>query len=70
MDIVVDRDSPTSQSLTDDADASITEALRALARWLCCQLRAEHDDLIADEAVEEAISINEYTFSESGRRFG
>ena len=70
MDIAVDRDSPTSQPLTDDAEAGITEALRDLARWLYCQLRAEHDHLTSDEAVEEAISINEYTFTEAGRRFG
>ena len=70
MDIAVDRDSPTRQSLTDDAEAGITEALRDLARWLYRQLQAEHDHLTSDEAVEEAISINEYTFTESGRRFG
>ena len=70
MDIAVDRDSPTGQSLTADAEAGITEALRDLARWLYCQLRAEHDQLTSDEAVEEAISINEYTFTEAGRRFG
>ena len=70
MDITVDRDSPTGQSLTDDAEAGITEALRDLARWLYRQLQAEHDHLTSDEAVEEAISINEYTFTESGRRFG
>lgn len=70
MDIAVDRDSPTSQSPTDDAEAGITEALRDLARWLYSQLRAEHDHLTSDKAVEDAISINEYTFTETGRRFG
>ena len=58
MDITVDRDCPTGQSLTDDAEAGITEALRDLARWLYCQLRVEHDHLTSDEAVEEATSIN------------
>ena len=70
MDIAVDRDSPTSQPLTDDAEAGITEALRDLARWLYRQLQAEHDHLTSDEAIEEAISINEYTFTENGRRSG
>ena len=70
MDITVDRDSPTGQSLTADAEAGITEALRDLARWLYSQLQAEHNHLTSDQAVEEAISINEYTFTEAGRRFG
>ena len=70
MDIAVDRDSPTGQSLTDDAEAGVTEALRDLARWLYRQLQAEHDHLTSDEVVEESIANNEYTFTEAGRRFG
>ena len=47
-----------------------TEALRDLARWLYRQLEAEYDHLTSDEAIEEGIIVNEYTFTEAGRRFG
>lgn len=40
------------------------------ARWLYRQLQAEHDHLTSDEAIEEGIIVNEYTFTEGGRRFG
>mgnify|MGYP003909821093 CR=1 FL=1 len=45
-------------------------ALRDLARWLYRQLEAEYDHLTSDETIEEGIIVNEYTFTESGRRFG
>ena len=34
------------------------------------QLEAEYDHLTSDEAIEEGIIVNEYTFTEAGRRFG
>ena len=46
------------------------KALRDLARWLYRQLQAEYDHLTSDEAIEEGIIVNEYTFTEEGRRFG
>ena len=70
MSIDVTRDSPTWQPPTEDAEEIVTEALRDLARWLYRQLEAEYDHLTSDEAVEEGIIINEYTFTEGGRRFG
>ena len=48
----------------------MTEALRDLARWLYRQLEVEYDHLTSDEAIEEGIIVNEYTFTEGGRRFG
>ena len=48
----------------------MTEALRDLARWLYRQLQAEYDHLTSDEAIEEGIIVNEYRFTEAGRRFG
>ena len=48
----------------------MTEALRDLARWLYVQLEAEYDHLTSDEAIEEGINVNEYTFTEAGHRFG
>jgi ParB family chromosome partitioning protein len=34
------------------------------------QLQSEYDHLTSDESIEEGIIANEYTFTESGRRFG
>ena len=70
MSVDVTRDSPTGQPSTEDAEETVTEALRDLARWLYRQLQAEYDYLTSDEAIEEGISVNEYTFTEGGRRFG
>jgi hypothetical protein len=70
MSVDVTRDSPTWQPPTEDADEIVIEALRDLARWLYRQLQAEYDHLTSDEAIEEGIIVNEYTFTEGGRRFG
>ena len=70
MAISVERDSPTWQDMTADAEETIIEALRDLARWLYRQLEREYDYLSSDEAVDETIAANEYTFTEAGRRFG
>jgi hypothetical protein len=70
MTIDVTRDSPTDQAPAEGSEEAVTEALRDLARWLYRQLEAEYDHLTSDEAVDEGIIINEYTFTEGGRRFG
>lgn len=70
MAIWVERDSPTWQDMTADAEETVIEALRDLARWLYRQLEREYDHLTSDEAIEEGIIVNEYTFTEGGRRFG
>lgn len=70
MAIDVTRGSSTGQEITEDAEAIVTEALRDLARWLYRQLQAEYDHLTSDETIEEGIIVNEYTFTEAGRRFG
>ncbi|SFU98719.1 hypothetical protein SAMN04488527_1731 [Aliiroseovarius crassostreae] len=48
----------------------MTEAVRDLARWLYRQLKVEYEHLTSDEAIEEWIIVNAYTFTEGGRRFG
>jgi hypothetical protein len=48
----------------------VTEALRDLANWLYRQLEQEYDYLTSDEAVDETLTVNGYTFTEEGRRFG
>jgi hypothetical protein len=70
MAISVERDSPAWQDMTDDAEETVIEALRDLARWLYRQLEREYDYLSSDEAVDETIIANDYTFTDTGRRFG
>jgi hypothetical protein len=70
MAISVERDSPTYQGMTADAEEVVIEALRDLARWLYRRLEREYDHLTSDAAVDEAILANEYTFTDTGRRFG
>lgn len=70
MTVSVERDSPTYQDMTADAEDAVAEALRDLARWLYRQLKREYECLTSDEAVDEAITANEYTFTATGRRFG
>ena len=70
MAISVERDSPTGQDMTADAEETVIEALRDLARWLYRQLEREYDYLTSDDVVDEAITANAYTFTAAGRRFG
>ena len=44
--------------------------LRELARWLYRRLEDEYACLTSDDAVDEAIAANEYTFTEAGLRAG
>lgn len=68
MDIDVNRESPAGQDMTEDAESTVTDLLRDLARWLYRQLEQEYDYLSSDAAVDEAVLANGYTFTESGRR--
>jgi hypothetical protein len=70
MAIAVERDSPTGQEMTADAEEAMIEALRDLARWLYRQLEKEFEFQTSDAVVDEAIIANEYTFTETGHRFG
>ena len=51
-----------------DAEDDITQLMRDFADWIYAQLEAEYDYQTSDEAVEEAIRINEYEFDENGYR--
>lgn len=70
MAISVERNSPTWQDMTADAEDAVIEALRDLARWLYRRLEREYEYLTSDAAIDEAIAANEYTFTDNGRRFG
>lgn len=66
MEIAIERDGLDISNL---AEEMIIEALRGLARWFYRQLEREFEYLTSDPAVDEAISINEYSFLENGKRF-
>ena len=70
MAIEVERDSPTWQPMTDGAEDAVIEALRDLARWLYRQLRSEYEHQTSDDAVDEIVSVNAWTFTSDGTRFG
>ena len=70
MAIEVERDSPAWQPPTDGAEDAVIEALRDLARWLYRQLRAEYEHQTSDDAIDEVLAANCWTFEANGRRFG
>ena len=70
MPIEVERDSPTWQPMTDDAEDTVIEAMRDLARWLYRQLRQEYEHLTSDAAIDETVADNCWTFTAGGERFG
>ena len=70
MTIEVERDSPTWQPMTDGAEDTVIEAIRDLARWFYRQLRAEYEHLTSDQAINEALEVNAWTFTAQGTRFG
>ena len=70
MAIETERDSPTWQPPTDDAEDAVTEAVRDLARWLYRQLRQEYEHLTSDAAIDETLAANAWTFRACGERFG
>ena len=69
MTIEVERHSPTWQPPTDDAEDAVTEAMRDLARWLYRHLRAEYEHLTSDEAIDETLAANEWSFTAAGEYF-
>ena len=56
--------------MTVDAEDTVIELLRDLARWLYRQLEREYEYQTSNEVTDEAILANEYTFTDDGRRFG
>ena len=70
MEVSVARYSPHWQDMTGGAEDTVTESLRDLADWLYRRLEREWDYLMSDEYADDGIAANEYTFTESGRRFG
>lgn len=69
MVIAVERDSPVGQDITGDAENTVIEALRDLARWLYRQIEREYDYQTSDAVIDEVITANDYTFTKTGRCF-
>ena len=70
MAVSVTRDGAAAAEIIGDAESIVTDALRDLANWLYRQLEQEYDYLTSDEAVDETLVANGYTFTKEGRRFG
>lgn len=51
-----------------DCEDAVTQALREFMDWIYKMLEKEYDWLVSDEAVDESIIANEYTFLENGER--
>lgn len=51
-----------------DCEDAVTQALREFMDWIYKMLEKEYDWLRSDEAVDESIIANEYTFLENGKR--
>jgi hypothetical protein len=58
-----------SQS-ADDCAKQLIDLSRDFMRWIYRQLEQEYNYQNSDEAVDENINANEYTFTEDGKRFG
>ena len=68
MDITLNRENNRGEEIpmVDDAEDTITEAFRDLAKWLYRNLETQYDYLNSDEQVDETIRINDYEFTEDG----
>lgn len=53
-----------------ESEDALIEASRDFMRWIYRALECEYEYQNSDECVDETIRANEYTFTESGKRFG
>lgn len=56
------------EPLLDEAVEEFKKIMRDFARWIFKGIEAEYDYRMSDEAADEAITDNEYTFDEDGER--
>lgn len=66
MIVTVTRKSQTGFEMTEDAAQILSDVMRDLARWLYRSLETAWDYKSSDDAIR----INEYTFTTNGIRFG
>ena len=60
----------TAPLSTHGAEDTVIEAMRDIARWLYRQLRQEYEHLTSDEAINETLAANQWTFTGGGEHFG
>lgn len=70
MTITVERHSPSGQDMTADSEDAVTDAIRELARWLYGWLESDYEWRTSDVVTDQSIRTAQYTFTESGQRFG
>jgi hypothetical protein len=54
--------------VSKDVEEDVIEALRDFARWIYKRLEQEYEYQLADEQIDDALSVNEYEFDEHGDR--
>lgn len=69
LDAQVARD-PYPEALDTHTEERLAELMRRLARWLYRHLEDTYWDETSDEALDDALSAGEFTFTEHGERFG
>ena len=68
---VTDSETGDNDGVVDiKAEEELSEILRRLMRWMYRQLEQEYEWRNADEQVDESIIVNDYTFTEDGKRAG
>ncbi|HFT7230293.1 TPA: antitoxin of toxin-antitoxin stability system [Enterobacter chengduensis] len=70
MAIAVERHNLSGLGMSEGSEATATEALRDLARWLCGWLESDYEWQTSDVVTDQSIIAGEYTFTRSGQRFG
>jgi hypothetical protein len=70
MAIDVERDSPAGHPIVNHGEDDLIEALRDLANWLYRALEREYEFQTSDEAIDDGMEANGYTFTAEGKRFG
>jgi hypothetical protein len=65
--MVIDCDRRDDKAWTVGAEDDLAQLMRDFADWIYSQLKAEHDYRMSDETIDEAITCNEYEFTEDGR---
>ncbi len=69
VDITITSDRTGAEVPGSDPE-TIAETLRALMRWIYRQLEAEYDYRLSNDAIDETIRSNGYTFTIDGKRKG
>ena len=66
MQVTVERESPTYQPPTSDAEERIRDPLCRLADWIYGRLEEEHEYQTSDDSVADSFRANEMEFTEGG----